>query len=257
MWGNGDSTLILVENKKILVDGGGNANLEKYDVGTKVLLPYLLDREINELDYIFISHFDADHCNGLISVLDKLNVENIVITKQSKQSTEYLNIIEIAQNKKTNIIFLKQGDKIQFNKHTYITCLYPYQNPKFDDLNNNSMVLKLTHDKFNMIFTGDIEEEAEKLIYDEYKFSDILDANVIKIAHHGSKTSTTKEFLKLVSPEIALIGVGKDNTFGHPNVDVISRLEQMNTKIYRTDNMGEIHMWINRNGKIQIETHIE
>src|SRR5574344_2423534 len=122
MLDNGDSTLIITnDNKKILIDGGGSTDLEKYNVGEKVLLPYLLDRKIKSLDYVFISHFDSDHCNGLIPILEELNVKNIVLTKQSEQTLEYLNIMKIVKDKKINTLFLNKGSKIQFNGNTYVT----------------------------------------------------------------------------------------------------------------------------------------
>ena len=97
-----------------------------------------------------------------------------------------------------------------------------------------------------MLFTGDIEEIAEKQILEEYNNSNILRANVLKVAHHGSKTSSTQSFLEKVRPQIALIGVGKNNTFGHPNFEVLQRLQDINCKIYRTDEMGEIYLNINK-----------
>ena len=97
-----------------------------------------------------------------------------------------------------------------------------------------------------MLFTGDIEETAEKQILEEYKNLDILRANVLKVAHHGSKTSSTQSFLEKVKPQIVLIGIGKNNTFGHPNFEVLQRLKDMNCRIYRTDEMGEISLNINK-----------
>lgn len=113
-------------------------------------------------------------------------------------------------------------------------------------LNNNSIVAKLVYKNFSMLFTGDIEETAEQQILEEYKNSNILRANVLKVAHHGSKTSSTQSFLEKVNPQIALIGVGKNNIFGHPNFEVLQRLQNMNCKIYRTDEMGEISLSINK-----------
>lgn len=113
-------------------------------------------------------------------------------------------------------------------------------------LNNNSIVAKLVYKNFSMLFTGDIEEVTEKQILEEYKNSNILRANVLKVAHHGSKTSSTQSFLEKVKPQIALIGVGKNNTFGHPNLEVLKRIQNLNCKIYRTDEMGEISLNINR-----------
>ena len=106
-----------------------------------------------------------------------------------------------------------------------------------------------------MLFTGDIEEIAEKEILKEYKNNlEILNSNILKVAHHGSKTSSTKEFLDKVNPEIALIGVGKNNKFGHPNIEILEKLKNINTKIYRTDEMGEIMINVNKKTKVKIDT---
>ena len=122
-------------------------------------------------------------------------------------------------------------------------------------LNNNSMVCKLIYKNFSMLFTGDIEEIAEKAILEKYTDNNILEANVLKVAHHGSKTSSTIDFLKTVSPKISLIGVGEDNSFGHPSKSTINNLNALNCKIYRTDKNGEIT--ITSNGEnIKIEKFI-
>ena len=104
-----------------------------------------------------------------------------------------------------------------------------------------------------MLFTGDIEKEAEDTILEE---NINIDADILKIAHHGSKTSTTDKFLSKVNPKIALIGVGENNNFGHPSEDVITRLNNKHINIYRTDMYGEIEILINHNGKIRVKKHI-
>ena len=126
-----------------------------------------------------------------------------------------------------------------------------------NSINNNALVCKLNYKKFSMLFTGDIEQEAEKLLFLKYKNSNKLNSNILKVGHHGSKTSSTEDFLKLVKPKIALIGVGKDNNFGHPNKEVLDRLKSINAKIYRTDENGEISIVINKNCNIKVKTLIK
>lgn len=246
--GQGDSCLIITsQNKRILIDGGeGNSD---------VLLSYLLDRRIKTIDYILISHFDSDHCNGLIDIIQKLNVKNILISKQAHFCDEYKNIANIINSKKIKVVFIKQGDKLNVDSNTKLDILYPPEELEYDDLNNNSIVAKLTYNKFSILFTGDIEK-SEKNLLDMYKNKE-LESNIIKISHHGSKTSSSEEFIKAVNPKIALIGVGVSNKFGHPNKEVIERLENINCKIYRTDEMGEITMEVNKAGKIRIETNLK
>lgn len=241
--GQGDSCLIITpNNKKILIDGGEGE--------PEVLLAYLLDRRINKIDYIMISHFDSDHCNGLIEVIENLKVKNILISKQAYFCEEYKNIANIINFKKIKVTFIKQGDKLKIDKNVKLDILYPPEKLKYEDLNNNSIVAKLTYNSFSILFTGDIEKSEEDIL-NKYKKEE-LESKVLKIAHHGSKTSSSKELLEAVKPKIALIGVGENNKFGHPNKGVLQRLEDINCKTYRTDKMGEIEIRINKKGKISI-----
>lgn len=218
--GQGDSTLIVTpKNKKILIDGGEGK--------TNVLFQYLLDRRINKIDYIIISHFDSDHCNGLIEIIEKMRVENIVMSKQSKESEEYKKILEIIKQKNIKVSSVKAEDKIIIEKNLYTKILNPAEKFEFQDLNNNAIVAKLVYKNFNMLFTGDIEKAEENLAK---KYKNELKSTILKVAHHGSKTSTSEEFLKYVEPQIALIGVGENNKFGHPNQITIEKLKNIRSQ---------------------------
>ena len=225
--GQGDSTLIITpNNKKILIDGGGTEGASNsYDVGENTLVPYLLNRGIKKIDFIMISHFDTDHSGGIIAVLESINVKNIIISKQIEKSYNFTTIINIAISKNINVMVVKKGDVINVDNDVEIRVLYPEKQIQFDDLNNNSIVVKLSYKNFSVLFTGDIESPAEDRLMKNSN-SD-LKSTILKVAHHGSITSTTEEFLKYVKPKIALIGVGKNNKFGHPNEEVIKRLEKL------------------------------
>lgn len=215
--GQGDCTLIITpKGKKILIDGGEGKN--------EILLPYLLDRGINKIDYIIISHFDSDHCNGLIEVMEKIKVGKVIVSKQPGESEEYRNILEIIKRKNIEAYVVKAQDRITIEKDLYINILNPARKLEFNDLNNNAMVAKLIYKNFSMLFTGDIEK-AEENIAQKYKNN--LKSTILKVAHHGSKTSTNEEFLKYVEPQIALIGVGENNKFGHPNQQTIEKLKNI------------------------------
>ena len=226
--GQGDSTFIVTpHNKTILIDGGGSLN-KNFDVGEKTLVPYILDRGYTKIDYIFVSHFDFDHVGGILSILEELKVGKIIIGKQFENSENYEKIIKIARKKKIEIIQVDKENDIVIDEVKF-NIIWPDKENiiKENSLNNNSLVMKMIYKNFSMLFTGDIEEIAERKIIDTYKDnSDILKSDVLKTAHHGSKTSSINEFLKLVKPKIALIGVGKTNTFGHPNIEVLERLER-------------------------------
>ena len=241
--GQGDSTLVITPtNKKILIDSGGSES-GSFDVGENTLFPYLLDRGINYLDYICISHFDADHCQGFIYLLNNIKIKNIIVSKQYELTNNFEEIIGIAKKKKINILKVEEGDILHVDKYTKAQILHPSYG-LHEDINENSIVMKLICFKKSLLFTGDISEDIEKELAEKY--SSILKSDILKVAHHGSKTSSSEEFIQVVAPKIALIGVGKNNKFGHPNNAVIKRLENINSKIYRTDLNGEIILKINR-----------
>ena len=255
--GQGDSTLIITENKKnILIDGGGNVTNKNYDIGENILLPYLLDRGITKIDYLFVSHFDFDHVGGLYEIIDKLNVDNIIIPKNKNISEEEKEFTKKAKEKHIKICRLCQNDKIYIDKNTKIDILSPL-NEEIEEnyINNNCLVFKFTYNNFSMLFTGDIEEIAEKEILKNVS-KNILKSDILKIPHHGSKTSSTDKFLECVNPKIALIGVGKNN-FGHPSEEVIERLKSKNIKVYRTDLNGEIEIRVNNKNRINVKTLIK
>lgn len=224
--GQGDCTLITTPyNKNILIDSGGNEN---YDIGKNILFPYLLDKGITKIDYIIISHFDTDHCNGFNYVMQNIKVKNIIISKQPEISENYQTIIDIAKKRRINIFYINKGDEKLIEKNLKIYFLWPDINNFVTEnsLNNNSIVCKIVYKNFSCMFTGDIEKNAEEKILKQYEKSNILKSTVLKIAHHGSKSSTTEELLKKINPKIALIGVGKNNKFGHPNIEIIERLNR-------------------------------
>ena len=242
--GQGDCTFITTpQNKTILIDGGGSMS-EEYDVGESTLLPYILDRGYTKVDYIFISHFDQDHVGGILTILEELRVGQVYISKQEQDSENYQKFLKIVKDKKIKVKVLKQGDCLKIEKNLYFDILWPIEEQIQENiLNNNAMVMKLRYGKFSMLFTGDIEEIAEEKILDFYKEKidngeSILKSDVLKVAHHGSKTSTTQKFFEKVNPKICLIGVGKNNMFGHPTKEVLERIS--GAKIYRTDEEGEI-----------------
>ena len=245
--GQGDCSLIITNtNKTILIDGGGSET-GNYDVGKNVLLPYLLDRKIKHIDYMFFSHLDSDHALGLFTVIENMKVNNIVISVQGKETENYKYLLELVSKKKINLIYVYSGNKLNIGD-VKVTILHPQKQLIINNtINNNSIVCKLEYKSFSMLFTGDIENEAEELIQSK---NVNLNADILKVAHHGSKTSSSQEFLNLVKPKIALIGVGEKNKFGHPNAEILERFKYIGTKIYRTDKNGEITVIVNKNGKI-------
>lgn len=244
--GQGDSTLIITPtNKKILIDSGG-AETENFDGGKNTLLPYLLDRKIIYLDYVCISHFDADHCKNFIYVLNNIKVKNIIISKQYESTETFEEIIRIAKKKNINILIVEAENIMQIEKNLRLRILWPGE--LCNNINKNSIVMKLEYNNFSCLFTGDISKEIERKLIKKY--GEELKADILKVAHHGSNTSSDEAFIKVVRPQISLIGVGKNNKFNHPNDDTIKVLERFNSRIYRTDLMGEINIEVDLNGKM-------
>lgn len=189
--------------------------------------------------------------DGLLTTLENMKVKNIVIGKQFEDSENYRKCISLVKLKNIKTHIVEAGQRINIEDNLFFDILWPSSNDIVNEnvLNNNSLVCKLVYYNFSMLFTGDIEEIAEKAIMNKYsKNSNMLRATVLKVAHHGSKTSSSVEILEAICPSYAFIGVGRDNKFGHPSKITIKNIETMGCKIYRTDEYGEITL--KTNGKV-------
>ena len=254
--GQGDCVIIKTGEKNIIIDSGEGNSDNKYDYGKNVVFQHLLKLGINKIDYMIFSHMDSDHAGGLIYILENMKVENVLIGIQSENSECFKSLMELVNKKDINLSILESGMKIKIDNDSYIDVLWPEKNNLIleNGLNNNSLVFKFYYDRYSILFTGDIEETAEKQIVEKYK--EVLKCDVLKVAHHGSKTSTISSFLEYASPKIALIGVGKDNKFGHPSEVIIKRLNNINCNIYRTDLYGETILKI-KDKKISVITKLK
>lgn len=180
--------------------------------------------------------------------MQEIKVNNIIIGKQYKSSENYEKFIKIVKEKKINVKIVEGGEKVSIEDNLYFDIIWPFSDNMISDnsINNNSLVCKLNYKNYSMLFTGDIEDIAEKAILKKYsKNLNILKSDILKVAHHGSKTSSITEFIEKIKPKYAIIGVGEDNKFGHPSDSTIQNLEKANIRIYRTDKMGEIEMKTN------------
>ena len=165
----------------------------------------------------------------MLTVIQELKVKSIIIGKQFEDSINYQEFIKIVKEQNIKVQIVEAGKRIKIEKDLYFEILWPSSNNVISEngINNNSLVCKMQYKGVSILFTGDIEEIAEKAILEVYKNINILKSTIIKVAHHGSKSSSIEEFLERVKPKIALIGVGEKNTFGHPNGGVLERLERM------------------------------
>ena len=200
---------------------------------------------------------DSENFEKLKKIIKKKKIKIIVVGADDPVCPQTLKNKKELRINNVGVAVLGDPERIYIEEKLYFDLIWPDTQNKISEnpLNNNSLVIKLNYNNFSMLFTGDIEELAEKQILQKYKENpEIIKSTVLKVAHHGSKTSSTQDIINIIKPQIALIGVGENNKFGHPNDDVINRLENIGSKIYRTDKMGEISISVDKNGRIKIAT---
>ena len=228
--GQGDSTFIkTTKNVKVLIDGGPQK------AGENSLVPFLLDKGVFSIDYVIASHGHDDHTYGLLDVLEAFKIGTLIVPDTSGEGLEKL--IALCTKKSIRVVKLKANDKINLDTNTSLEVMSPqkYGGQTILDLNDTSLIMKLIYEDFTALFTGDggIEIEQE-LIHNKN-----LDCDILKVAHHGSPTSSSDEFIKATSPTYAVISVGT-NKFGHPSQYVIDRLANNGATVMRTDLEGAI-----------------
>lgn len=239
--GQGDSIFIKMPNgKTVLLDSGGTPHWRDsdYDPGKAVVLPYLKKRKIKRLDYVITSHGHGDHIAGMIAVLEEIPTGIIYENGFDSEDPDYETLHEFIDEQKIPTGVLRRGTTLCIDPSVKLEILSPPENFYFGDDNTNSIVIRLVYGDVSFLFTGDIEAEAEDDIVHTYGID--IESNVLKIAHHGSATSTNEGFLYNVNPEIAVICVGKYNNFGHPTAGVLANLKYDEIGIYRTDRNGDI-----------------
>ena len=236
--GQGDSSLIRLKNKNILIDTGGNIN---YDISKNILIPYFKSVGIKKIDYLVLTHGDYDHMGEAINLVENFKVEKVIFNCGLYNDLEN-KLIEVLDKKKIKYYSCIKELNIDNNKFHFL------QTKEYDNENENSNVIYTELNGYKFMFMGDAGVEKEKDILEKYNVSKI---DVLKIGHHGSKTSSDKSFIDEINPKYSVISVGKNNRYGHPNKEVLNNLD--NSKIYRTDINGSI-MFKVKNNKLQVET---
>lgn len=229
--GQGDSILIQVNNKNLLIDSGPASSKDK-------LFAYLNKLKISTFDYIIASHPHEDHIGNMPLLIRKYNIKMFLSPKATSTSETFENMVTSLNDKHLKINVLKENlNLIDLGDNTSIN-IYTLPNTNSDDnLNLYSPIIKFTFKNISFIFTGDAETENE---IDLLKRNINITADVLKIGHHGSNTSSYEDFIKKVSPKLAIISVGEDNSYGHPAKEVLNILNKYNIKVLRTDLNGSI-----------------
>lgn len=239
--GQGDSIFIEDKNDfQILIDAGpDNSVIDQ--------LGKVMDFKDNKIDWLILSHPHADHVGGFPEVLNRYDVDKIFLTGVSHTSYDYIEFLEKIDNKNIETEFIDGYELKELESGVQIEFLAPLeelQNEKISNLNNSSIINRITYNGESIMLTGDAEYEEESSMFDYYSDDlEKLKAGLYKVGHHGSKTASSYEFLNAMQAEIGLISCGVDNQFYHPHPSLLKKLEQKELDIFRTDEQGIIHCW--------------
>lgn len=226
--GQGDAILVQVNNKNLLIDSGSKSEKNK-------LIEYLDSINIPQFDYIIATHPHEDHIGNMSYIINNYKIINFYSPKVQNNTTAFENMAESLSRKNIKIKILKANiNNINLGENTLVEVLSPNLD-SYDNLNNYSPIIKISYGNNSFLFTGDAEESVEGEVLTQY-FN--LKSDVLKIGHHGSSTSTGKNFLDKVNPKIAIISVGKENSYGHPTKETLEKIKD--TTVYRTDINGSI-----------------
>lgn len=230
--GQADSILISNKDHHILIDAGNNED-------GPLLVNYIKELGISKFDLVVGTHPHEDHIGGLDNIIDNFDIDNIYLPDVITTTKTFEEVIDSISNKNIEITIPKVNDTLSLGD---ITIEVISSNSNQDNLNDSSLVLKLTYGSNSFLFTGDISSEVEKTIIDKN-----IDVDVLKVSHHGSSSSTSTNFLKKVTPSYAIISVAKKNTYNHPSKSTINRIKEYTDNLYITSELGTIK--ITSNGK--------
>jgi competence protein ComEC len=230
--GQGDSIfLTFPHNESLLIDGGKEAE-------GPTVVAYLHSIGVTHLNGVLATHPDSDHIGGLITVLDSVQVDHVYDLGLSKSTATYATFLQLVAQKNITYTKSRAGDDIAMDSDTAVFVVNPPQTisaTKVPD-NDDSIVIKVTYHRISYLLTGDAESSAEAQMISTYNCS----AYVLKVGHHGSRYASGPSFLAAVTPHIAVISVGANNSYGHPGPEALARLAAVNARVYRTDTQGSI-----------------
>lgn len=223
--GQADSILISNNNRHMLIDAGNNEDGKK-------LVEYLKGQGIETLDYLVATHPHEDHIGGMDDIIRNFNINNIYMPEVYSLTTTFEEVINEIEKKNLQITIPKINEEITFGEGV---IRFIYSGKDTEDLNKSSIIMKMMFGNTSYLFTGDTTKEIEYKI-----LTSDINVDVLKVAHHGSEYSSSEEFLKRVTPEYAIISVGKYNDYNHPSLNTINRISKYTSNIYRTDELGTI-----------------
>jgi competence protein ComEC len=256
--GQGDSALVTMPGgETLLVDGGGKVNFnalyvrregeepglfepDVQNIGESVVSAYLWEKGYDKVDYLLATHADADHIQGLTDVARNFKVKQAFFGRTPIDDEDFAEVYEVLQQKNIPIAKLLAGDILNFGA-VKIEVIYPQKDENINAAsdNNHSVVLRINYGDRKILLTGDIEKETEGELLNA---ADLLRADVVKVAHHGSKTSSTQYFVNAAQTKLAVISVGRESPFGHPKPEVVERWKAANAKVLTTGENGTISL---------------
>lgn len=236
--GQGDSICIETASGKTLLIDGGSSNIS--DAGEKIIIPMLNFYGIDRLDYVLLSHCDADHINGIYGLIENRRVKTVILPDMPEFNAGFAGLTQLAKEYGVSVLYISAGQKITVSE-VLLTCLNPSMTDSVIDENSGSMVLMLEYGDFGVMFTGDLDMEGEaRVIQRAESFGMDLKCAVLKVGHHGSKYSSGEDFLGKVSPELSVISCSAANNYGHPSEEALERLKAAGSEVLITKDSGAV-----------------
>ncbi len=251
--GQGDGIFIMTPKGTTYFIDGGSTDVSK--VGQYRLEPFLKAKGVGVLDYAIVTHLDSDHVSGLKELIEAMDeagnikIRHLILPNISRKDDVYEDLVSMAASKGIPVLYIEKGDVIQDGEVTF-TCMHPAPEFAYSSRNAYSTVLSVNYKQFDLLLTGDLEAYGEELVLKELEgqlnhalngLSPVAaDYDVLKVAHHGSGYSSGEDFLNLIKPEFSIISCGKDNSYGHPHKELLSRLEQIGGTIKITYECGAV-----------------